>query len=69
MSKGILLHTATEGVPFSGIEDVATIGLAVSLEMFPIMTFIAVHVDYDGDITSDVIKIPIQLRSENMHVR
>ncbi|KAB7504994.1 Antigen, partial [Armadillidium nasatum] len=59
LSKGVLVHSASEEVPFAGAEGVATLALAISREMFPLMTFLAYHIDPNGDINADFIKIPI----------
>lgn len=56
------MHSSTEAVPFAGAEGVGTLGLAVSKEMFPVITFVAYHIDTNGDLTTDYIKIPVRMQ-------
>ena len=68
MSKGLMLHSGTESVPFSGAETVATLSLTVSKSMFPLMTFVAYHVDLKGQVTSGSLQVPVDINPQVIDV-
>lgn len=60
VAKGVLIHSETEQVKWSGQEVVATLSLAIAREMSPRFTLVVMHVAPDNHVLVDTIHVAVK---------
>ncbi|KAK8404354.1 hypothetical protein O3P69_007576 [Scylla paramamosain] len=65
LAKGVLIHSETEQVKWSGREVVTTLSLAIAREMSPRFTLVVMHVAQDNHVLVDTINVSVKLHYSN----
>ncbi|XP_050736759.1 CD109 antigen-like isoform X2 [Eriocheir sinensis] len=60
MAKGMLVHSETEQVKWSGWEVVTTLSIAIAREMSPRFTLVVMHVTPDNHVLVDTIHVSVK---------
>ena len=60
LAKGVLIHSETEQVRWSGGEVVTTLSLAIAREMSPRFSLVVMHVAPDNHVLVDTIHVSVK---------